>query len=64
MANQPHNPQQQRPQAPKQAPGRGQAGKNNGPEPRPQNPADLGHDPEPDNVQAQRPGMGQSSEKH
>jgi hypothetical protein len=71
MANQPHNPQQQqgqqqRPQPPKQAPGQGQAGKSSGSEPGPQNPADLGHDPKPDNIQARQgqKGMGQSSEKH
>jgi len=71
MANQPQNPQQpqkqqQQNQPPtKQAPGRGQAGKSGSssdrPGTQPQNPADLGHDPRPDNIQAGR--MGQSGEK-
>ena len=71
MANQPQHQQQpnQQPRkdfdAPpaKQAPGRGQTGKSSSDRPgtRPQDPADLGHDPEPDNVQAGR--MGQSGEK-
>jgi hypothetical protein len=67
MANQPHNPQQQgqqqRRQPAKQAPGKDQTKDSSGTEPRPQDPADLGHDPEPANVQAQHR-MGQSSEKH
>jgi len=74
MANQPHNPQQQdqqrKPfgnQSEKRAPGQqgkpgaGRADQNR-PSPQPQDPADLGHDPRPDNIQAGR--MGQSSEKH
>jgi len=67
MANQPHNPQQQNQprNAPptKQAPGQGQTGKSGSDKsgPQPQNPADLGHDPKPDNIQAGR--MGQSGEK-
>jgi hypothetical protein len=48
----------------KQAPGRGQAGRDmnpnrndpgrNSPETEPQDPGDLGHDPHPDNIQAKR----------
>jgi hypothetical protein len=37
----------------KQAPGQGQTGKTGSDrDPQPQNPADLGYDPQPDNVQA------------
>jgi hypothetical protein len=52
----------------KQAPGQGQSGKTGADRPtsdrtpQPQNPADLGYDPQPDNTQA-RGGFGQSSEK-
>ena len=71
MANQPHNPQQQDPsskqadgrpgkdaRAPKRIPGesRGADG------PQPQDPADLGHDPKPADVQSAGR-LGQSSEK-
>jgi hypothetical protein len=49
---------------PKEAPGRGQAGKSGSDRPatQPQDPADLGFDPKPDNVQA-RGTRGQSGEK-
>jgi len=70
MANQPHNPQQQQ-QSPKQgggsnkeaAPGKSVPGQSRAADgPQPQDPADLGHDPKPANVQA-KGRMGQSSEK-
>ena len=69
MANQPQNPQHQQNQPrnapPKQGPGKGQAGKSGAdsdrPGTQPQNPADLGHDPKPDDIQAGR--LGQSGEK-
>jgi hypothetical protein len=69
MANHPHNPQdqgQQRPrknvapQPAKQAPGRSGKTDADRPNPQPQNPADLGHDPKPDDIQSR---LGQSSEK-
>jgi len=72
MANQPQNPQQQNQQqrgdrpakhaSGQQAkPGAGRADQDR-PGTRPQDPADLGHDPQPDDVQAGR--MGESNEKN
>ena len=72
MANQPHNSPNQAeprkgeprkdfaPQPAKQAPGRSGKADADVPSPQPQNPADLGHDPKPDDIQSR---LGQSSEK-